>query len=265
MPDGRALAAQLAEIGGVPEGDLISVCDKIENTHGTTWLKRKLAVLLDDESIPPSDVHQIASRTPYAYYLTTNVDRLMERAMKDANKSYTSIFLPQDIALLKGNKIPVIKFHGTVEHPHTMVFSTKEFNEFSQKKTAFETLLKHLLSTTSLLVVGYNAADKDFIDILRWIQSVCGSAEHIIIDFDREHQRKKLLELGCFLVDPGAGRYDLLPVIMRFLAGMNHKDVKAIVSQEFYGVNQFPDLENLGTGKFSLLSPGLSELSPGQT
>ena len=229
MPDGKTLAAKLAKIGGVPEGELISVCDNIENKQGMPWLKRKLAELLDDETKSPSDIHYITSRTPYSYYLTTNLDRLMERAIEHVGKSYAPIFLPQDMALFKGDKIPVIKFHGTVEHPHTMVFSTKDFQKFSQKKPAFENLLRHLLSATSLLIVGYNASDQDFLDILRWIQSVSGSAEHIIIDFGREHQRKELLELGCFLVDLGAGRYDLLPSIMGFLAGMNEMEAKAFV------------------------------------
>ncbi|MGD2085794.1 MAG: tetratricopeptide repeat protein [Candidatus Aminicenantes bacterium] len=232
IPGGNTLAKKLSENGGVPAGNLITVCDRLEEVQGGTFFRRKLLELLDDEDLIPGDIHQITARTPFSFYLTTNVDRLMERAIKNAGKSCSIIVNQQDIELLKVNKVPVIKFHGTIDHPHTMVFTSKHFQEFSKKKPAFENLLKHLLSASPLIIVGYSASDPNFLKILRWIQTVSGSAEHIIIDFGREHQRKELLRLGCFLVDPGEGKYDLLPAIMGYLANMDEKDLKNVSQRQ---------------------------------
>jgi len=259
MPDGNTLAKRLSEIGGVPTGNLITVCDRLEELQGITWLRRKLLEFLDDEAVPPGDIHQITARTPFSFYLTTNVDRLMERAIKNAGKSCSAIFYQQDIELLKGNKVPVIKFHGTIEHPHTMVFTSRDFQEFSKKKPAFENLLKVLLSISPMIIVGYSAADPNFLDILRWIRTVSGSAEHIIIDFGREHQRKELLELGCFLVDPGAGNYDLLPAIMGYLANMDEKDLKNISQRQLSWEEEYGPLYRPLTNQQESFKPKLSK------
>jgi len=148
MPNTRQLACSLAKHSGMEKkASFYQVCDDIQNIHGHAWLRRNLAKLLDDKSKPLSDVHQIVARMPFSHYLTTNTDRFMEWAIKDAGRSCTPIFFQPDLALLQESKIPVIKFYGTIEHPHTLVWNYKDF---SPDKEAFANLIRHLTNSAAI-------------------------------------------------------------------------------------------------------------------
>jgi hypothetical protein len=163
MADGWTLANRLAEGRGVPStlaGDLIAVCDHLDSVYGAPWLRRELAQMLDDERIPLSDAHQLLARIPFSSYYTTNVDRLTEWALADAGRSHSTLFLDPDAALLPIGKCPVVKLHGTIDHPHTMVFPSGDFDRFSG---LMERLLFQAATATNLLIVGYRGTDPNFL------------------------------------------------------------------------------------------------------
>jgi hypothetical protein len=215
LPDGRALANRLAKLSACgDDDDLIALCDRIEGHHGRAFLRRQLVQVLDDECVPLSDAHQLLARISFASYVTTNVDRLMEWALRDAERRPGPIFLETDPELLRLNRVPVIKLHGDLDHPFTLVFSTDDFAQFETRKPGFQRLLWQALSDHSLVIVGYRGTDPNFVSTLRLIQKHGSGAEHLLIDFGRESDREQLLELGCYLIDPGPGQYDRLPQIL---------------------------------------------------
>jgi NAD-dependent SIR2 family protein deacetylase len=134
QPDGPTLARSLSKGQGLPPetgDDLIATCDALEKLHGRPWLNQELARLLDNERLPLSDVHQLLARIAFSAYYTTNVDRLMEWALMDGGRSFSTVFLDPDAALMGGGKTPVVKLHGAIDHPHTMVFTSGDFDAFS--------------------------------------------------------------------------------------------------------------------------------------
>ncbi len=120
LPDESTIWERLAEAGGLPLQPPPDLCDDIVRIHGSECLHRHLAELLDDEAAPLSDIHQIAARIDFRAYMTTNTDRLMEWALKDAGRAHRSIFFEPDKVLLPDDKTLMVKFCGSVEHPHTL-------------------------------------------------------------------------------------------------------------------------------------------------
>lgn len=246
LPNGPTLARALCGVAGIeddPQDDLISVCDRIVAQHGAPYLHRQLASALDDEATPLSDAHQILARIDFSSYVTTNVDRLMEWALRDAAKRPGALFLSTDTELLRLNRVPVIKPHGDLGHPHTMIFSTADFAAFENRRPAFQRLLHSALEDSCLLIVGYRGDDPNFRAILDLIDRDGPGAEHLLVDFGRAAEREELLTRGLFLIDPGPGEYARLADILGYLAGFDAALLDTFTTRRhLFRANPFPGL-----------------------
>ncbi len=246
MVDGPSLARALADgrgLGAATDGDLIATCDALEQEYGSAWLRQTLAPLLNDEGIPLSDAHRILARSSYAAYFTTNVDRLTEWALEDAGVPCSPVFLPQDAALLNNGRRPVIKIHGTIDHPHTMVFTSSEMAAF---EGLMADLLRQVLEQKQLLIVGYRGTDPNFLRILDLVNDRSGGQPHVLIDFGREADRADLLARQIYLIDPGPGAYDRLPDVLGYLGGLDDAQLDLCRRETVVRGNPFPGLSPYG-------------------
>jgi hypothetical protein len=142
----------------------------------------------------------------------------MEWALMDGGRSFSTVFLDPDAALMGGGKTPVVKLHGAIDHPHTMVFTSGDFDAFSG---LMENRIFGATAFEALLVVGYRGSDPNFRRILKLVKEHYGGAMPLLIDFGREAERRELLDAGLFLVDPGAGEYDRLADIVAWLGDLD--------------------------------------------
>lgn len=94
--------------------------------------------------------------------VTTNFDRLIERALEAAGVSFTVYCSPDDFmrlgdALRTTSPLPVIKVHGSVERPDTMVDTLQQ--RVAGRPAALERALVALFSTHTVVVVGFSGGD----------------------------------------------------------------------------------------------------------
>ena len=109
LPDESTIWERLAEAGGLPLQPPLDLCVDIVRTHGSEWMHRHLAELLDDEAAPLSDIHQIAARIDFRAYMTTNTDRLMEWALKDAGRAHRSIFFDGLLLRIQARLVSIVQ------------------------------------------------------------------------------------------------------------------------------------------------------------
>lgn len=99
---------------------------------------------------------------PAKQAITLNYDNLFECASADSGKSVTVI--PEEEA--KKSDRWLLKLHGTVTNPSTIVLTRDDYLGYSTNREALSALVKATLMTHHLLFVGFGLADDHFHEIV---------------------------------------------------------------------------------------------------
>jgi hypothetical protein len=105
--------------------------------------------------------HRMIARVPFfKVFVTTNWDPFLERAL--------NVLIPmvedRDIPFWADEKRQVLKIHGCVTRPQTLVITSKDYQRAMEDKTkgAVFTRLRDLMATKTFIFVGYSLSDPDF-------------------------------------------------------------------------------------------------------
>ncbi|MHC4094297.1 MAG: SIR2 family protein, partial [Planctomycetota bacterium] len=106
------------------------------------------------------------ARIPFAGVVTTNYDKLLERAWRMEQsgepKVLTHLDAPALGKLLLGGDYFVLKAHGDIDRPKSIVLTAKDYQEVIHSNSAFESVFSAILLTRVILFVGYSLNDPDF-------------------------------------------------------------------------------------------------------
>jgi hypothetical protein len=97
-----------------------------------------------------------------AALITTNWDDMLERALDSINKDYITVVADSTVPFMGAHQTPVIKLHGTLAQPETIVVTEKDHYDLFALRPGTTTLLESYFATKTLLFVGYSLADSDF-------------------------------------------------------------------------------------------------------
>ena len=117
----------------------------------------------------PSDLHiELFQTLKPKYVITTNWDNLLEKTINNNGLVYDAIKTEAD--LIKSS-LPrkLIKIHGDFDN-HNIVFKEDDYLNYSINNPIFDNFLKHILSTTTVLFLGYSYSDNDLKQIIKWIE-----------------------------------------------------------------------------------------------
>lgn len=103
-----------------------------------------------------------------AHIITTNYDKLLESSNSEFCKQYDVIVSDKDLLVANKSKY-IIKMHGDVSHPETIVLKEQDYLEYSQKHVLMELFVKSLLADHTILFLGYSLNDYNVKQILSWI------------------------------------------------------------------------------------------------
>lgn len=189
-------------------GDLIGALKGELNTDETDYLKVAQLYHLEfgeyklyqklREFIPlhatPSDFHfKLFQVLQPKYIITTNWDNLLEKSIYENGLIYDVVRTESD--LIKStlpNKL--IKIHGDFD-AHNIVFTEDDYLSYSINNPLFDNFLKHILSTTTVLFLGYSYSDIDLKQIIKWIEKNSRiSPPRFLLNMKAESSQKKYLE-----------------------------------------------------------------------
>jgi len=100
--------------------------------------------------------------------ITTNYDLLYEQAVRATGRSITSV-MPW--ASAHGADRWVLKLHGDIEHPKTIVLTRRHMVRYDAANRPSAALLQSLLLTKKLLVVGTSMTDDNVIRLAHEVQA----------------------------------------------------------------------------------------------
>lgn len=106
------------------------------------------------------------------HIITTNYDKLLENAKSDNTIFYKVV--SQDSELLSRiNDRYIIKMHGDIEDPKTMILKESDYIEYEQRHPLVTTYIKSLLVNHTFLFLGYSLNDSNLNLIVGWINYFC--------------------------------------------------------------------------------------------
>lgn len=154
--------------GYIPEGvDFENACDVIVEHEGRIALeqaiKQKYEVSHPHE-LPPAQ--KILAWLPFAAYFTSNYDQLLEWALEAEGQRPAVVIDNGDLVRLAKDAVPVIKYHGCVSRPRTMVAAARDYEAFAERTNLVRDLMKVTLASSNLLVIGHGLADSDLTKLL---------------------------------------------------------------------------------------------------
>lgn len=128
----------------------------------------KLKSLLD-KKLSPSSTHKLIFDIKPQYVITTNWDKLLDETIEENALIYDIVVSDKD--LVKSNEQKkLIKMHGDFEH-HNLVFKEDDYLNYSKDFPLIENFIKSILSTHTVIFLGYSYNDYNLKQIMKWIQS----------------------------------------------------------------------------------------------
>ncbi len=125
-----------------------------------------------NQCFPPVNVDAPLSQVIFDicpdHIITTNYDNLLESSTNMYRDQYDLIVKDEDLLCAKKSKY-IIKMHGDLENPSTIVLKESDYLDYSQNHILIETFVKALLTDHILLFLGYSVSDYNIKLIINWI------------------------------------------------------------------------------------------------
>lgn len=162
MPD--AGIAELRYL--IDAGKLLDVADHCRQRLGERRYQEVLGDRLRGGAGEIPDVHRLVTQLPFSAIVTTNYDKLLERAYSKFRGELPKVVTSRDRdtlgSLLFSGGFFILKAHGDIDDAASLVLTARDYREIIHANPAFDALFSALLMTRSLLIVGYSLADPDF-------------------------------------------------------------------------------------------------------
>lgn len=143
-------------------------------------------------SIEPSLIHKLIFDVNPQCIITTNWDSILERAIE--NNAYIYDIASSDEDLVKSTlQKKLIKMHGDFKN-HNIVFKEDDYLSYQYNFPIIENYIKSILSTHTILFLGYSYNDVNLKQIMKWLQNHSKvSPPRYLISFQQNPTQEKYL------------------------------------------------------------------------
>lgn len=163
FPGGDAEVEELRRL--VERGKLLEVADHCKERLGSSFHMLLTEQLRGDTGELP-ETFRLLMRIPFSAWVTTNYDKLLERAYSEVLGGFPRVLTHMDTEplgrlLFDGGKF-ILKAHGDIDRHGTVVLTSRDYADIIHANPSFNAVFSSLLLTRALLFVGYSLSDPDF-------------------------------------------------------------------------------------------------------
>lgn len=141
------------------ESDFLRVAARIEKKAGKAAARRAVVDLLKTRPNLKTELQIEIARLPVSIYITTNYDHLLEDAIRQAGTTPVVVRDPKDISFIDRKTKNVVKLHGDIVSPSSMVFTKMDYTLYSKDKTPFVEWLNSILLNHVVVFLGTSFDD----------------------------------------------------------------------------------------------------------
>ena len=194
LPDWSQLIGDIkSELNDMQEQDFLRIAQLYFLTFGPHRYFNMIKSYFSD-NIEPSIIHDMIFDLNPQIIITTNWDNILDNAIRKYGYLYDIIASDQE---LSKSTLPkkIIKMHGDFIHDN-FVFKEDDYLNYSDNFPLLENYIKGILTTHTVLFLGYSFNDIDIKHIIKWLQnrSTCRPPMYITTFDDENKSQIKYLE-----------------------------------------------------------------------
>jgi hypothetical protein len=163
LPEGELHQEELRRL--VDYGKLLEVADFCKEKLGSAYHQFLTEQVRGDQAQLPA-THKVLMQLPFSAWVTTNYDKLLERAYSDVKGGFPKTLTHKDTEalgrLLFDDGPFILKAHGDIDRPETVVLTSRDYSDIIHANPAFNEIFSGLMLTKALFFVGYSLSDPDF-------------------------------------------------------------------------------------------------------
>lgn len=169
----RPVAEELGLDVEKEKADLVSLAQYHYNKQGNNRAElNELLVSNFCEDKEVTENHSILARLPIRNFWTTNYDKLIETALKNAGKVADTKYDKNQLLFTKPKRDAVVyKMHGDVDHPNEAVLTKDNYQQYHVKMQPFINALTGDLTSKTFLFLGFSFSDPNLDYILSHVRT----------------------------------------------------------------------------------------------
>ncbi|ADN08108.1 SIR2 family protein [Sulfurimonas autotrophica] len=193
MPLWKDLISELEkDLEGVEETNYLKLAQLYYLEYGEYLYYAKLKKIFDI-NLEPSNIHKLIFEIKPDYVITTNWDKLLDNTVIDNAFIYDIVVSDTDLVKSTIQK-KLIKIHGDFKH-HNIVFKEDDYLNYQTNFPLIENYIKSILSTHTIVFLGYSYSDYNLKQIMKWIQSFSNvKPPAYLVGFSNQSSEIKYLE-----------------------------------------------------------------------
>jgi len=163
------MAAELKSM--IEQKEFLIVAQEITDRISREELEKYLVSVFNDPALAPSANHMLIKDIGFKAVITSNYDRLIELAYESYDNK-PPVYNQKDIQkhgelLYSGSKIfYILKNHGDIEQPDTIVLGTRDYNELFFKEPGYRRFLENIFLSNTVVFIGFGDDDPDITHML---------------------------------------------------------------------------------------------------
>lgn len=163
-----------------PSASPPDIAELYEAKHSRSVLVQYLKDRLGDVNFQLTRTHELIVSLPVRRIYTTNFDDLLEQASRKKQLNRTVIFNSSQVGFSDTSTLSIIKLHGDLDDPASLVISAGDYYSYFAKNPAVADLLKVELQTHTILFLGYSFSDPDLGMIIGSAAAQSGTARPLL-------------------------------------------------------------------------------------
>lgn len=157
-----------------------------------------------DDRFEPHPMHRLLAQMPVRSVLTTNWDRLIERAFEPIRPVQVVHDEMTVASWNEGLATQIVKLHGTIEDPRSIVFAEDDYQRFYTSESPLLNLAKTILATRSVFAIGFSMTDTYVKMLFSQVSRLAGDTKNphyvIVPDAGPADLRTEYLQAAGFIV-----------------------------------------------------------------
>jgi hypothetical protein len=210
----------------------LMVAQELNDSYGEGQFRNELAKVFEETMVSPTDAHELITRIPFEFIVTTNYDQLIENAYFPRLKRIPKIFTHQDTAdfadALWKEEFFILKAHGDLQKKSSIILTERDYRRVVYSSPGYRALLAAIFTTKTVLFLGASLGDPEIQLLLRSLHDAFqGSGQYHFallskVDFsetEAAHWRKNY-QVRCITYEPSTGHPEVVGFLKAILDSM---------------------------------------------
>jgi hypothetical protein len=209
----------------IQKGQLLMAAQELMDGFGHGIFQNELQAIIEKAQARPGVTHNLLTKLPFSFVVTTNYDQLIENAYFPVGNKIPKVFTHQDTAdfadALWRQEFFILKAHGDIAKKSSIILTEKDYRSLIYSSPAYRSLLNAIFATKSVFFLGVSLSDPELLLLLRSLHDAFqgnGQYHYALVskksfnDAEVTHWRKHY-KIQCIVYDPSDGH----PEIQGFL------------------------------------------------